>query len=378
MSNPDYSSDSEPEEINDLRSKEVETKYRDAAKIVNKALQGVMIKLAAGKKVSDLCAFGDLLITKQCESIYTNKKIEKGIAFPTCISVNNCVCHYSPYPEESIVLKAGDVCKIDMGCHIDGFVAVVAETCVIPGAETPAVLNDLMSAAYNMGELCQKLIAPGRKNNEITPLLAKIAEAYGVNLVQGTLMHQMKQYVIDGNKVIIAREDATQKVDDCTFEENEVYAIDICLSSGEGKPTKKDARTMVYRRNVEETYLLKIKASRAIMTEINNKYPIFPFALRSLDSKNARLGLKECLNHNLLIDYPTLYEKEHDLVVHYKFTVLVLPTSTARITGNKINTANYKTDKKCTDEAVRAALNLSAKRKKAAPKPEAAAEVKNE
>lgn len=67
---------------------------------------------------------------------------------------------------------------------------------------------------------------------------------------------------------------------------------------------------MVYRRNVEETYLLKIKASRAIMTEINNKYPIFPFALRSLDSKNARLGLKECLNHNLLIDYPTLYEKE--------------------------------------------------------------------
>lgn len=45
MSNPDYSSDSEPEEINDLRSKEVETKYRDAAKIVNKALQGVMIKV---------------------------------------------------------------------------------------------------------------------------------------------------------------------------------------------------------------------------------------------------------------------------------------------------------------------------------------------
>ena len=45
----------------------------------------------------------------------------------------------------------------------------------------------------------------------------------------------MKQYVIDGNKVIIAREDATQKVDDCTFEENEVYAIDICLSSGERK-----------------------------------------------------------------------------------------------------------------------------------------------
>ena len=44
-----------------------------------------------------------------------------------------------------------------------------------------------------MGEPCQKRIAPGRKNNEITPLLAKIAEAYGVNLVQGTLMHQVRR-----------------------------------------------------------------------------------------------------------------------------------------------------------------------------------------
>ena len=52
-----------------------------------------------------------------------------GIAFPCCISVNNCICHYSPLSHDpDTVLKEGDLAKIDMGAHIDGFIAVVAHT----------------------------------------------------------------------------------------------------------------------------------------------------------------------------------------------------------------------------------------------------------
>ena len=60
------------------------------------------------------------------------KKIEKGSAFPTCISVNNCVGHYSPLPaEDKIVIAEGDLVKIDLGVHVDGYVAVVAHTCFL-------------------------------------------------------------------------------------------------------------------------------------------------------------------------------------------------------------------------------------------------------
>ena len=45
-------------------------------------------------------------------ALFYIQKIEKGIAFPTCISVNECVCHFSPLPKESIVLKAGDMVKM--------------------------------------------------------------------------------------------------------------------------------------------------------------------------------------------------------------------------------------------------------------------------
>lgn len=41
------------------------------------------------------------------------KELKKGIAFPTCISVNNCICHFSPAKNETdYVLKTGDVVKM--------------------------------------------------------------------------------------------------------------------------------------------------------------------------------------------------------------------------------------------------------------------------
>lgn len=45
----------------------------------------------------------------------------------------------------------------------------------------------------------------------------------------------MKQYVIDGNKVVLSVPGTDTRVDDAEFEENEVYAIDIVTSTGEGK-----------------------------------------------------------------------------------------------------------------------------------------------
>ena len=84
-------------------------------------------------------------------------------------------------------------------------------------------------------------------------------------LLQGTMMHQMKRFVIDGNKVILAREEVPtstlpeQKVDDVEFMNNEVYAVDVAMSTGEGKPRKMSSRTTIFKRAVDVNYRLKMK-----------------------------------------------------------------------------------------------------------------------
>lgn len=125
------------EEVEDCSNSDVVTKYRLAAEIAQSALEGVLSQLEAGKDVVELCKFGDLIVEQRCAAIFKSKKIDKGVAFPTSISANEIICHFSPLQNESLVLKAGDWVKIDLGCHIDGYIAVVAHTAIVPAEGSP-------------------------------------------------------------------------------------------------------------------------------------------------------------------------------------------------------------------------------------------------
>tara|TARA_R110002050_G_scaffold58360_1_gene131155 strand:- start:2036 stop:2470 length:435 start_codon:yes stop_codon:yes gene_type:complete len=144
----------------------------------------------------------------------------------------------------------------------------------------------------------------------------------------------MKRFVIDANKVIAGKETVENKVDECTFEEGEIYAIDIVMSTGEGKVSERDIKTNVFKRRVDQTYGLKMKASRSLLNEVNKKYPTVPFTTRglALDPREVKLGLTECLKHEMLQPYPVVFEKDGEFVAQVKFTALILPSSIDKIT----------------------------------------------
>ncbi|KAL3622757.1 ERBB-3 BINDING PROTEIN 1 [Castilleja foliolosa] len=356
--------DREEKEL-DLTSPEVVTKYKSAAEIVNKALQLVLSECKPGALIVDLCEKGDAFIREQTGNVYKNvkKKIERGVAFPTCISVNNTVCHYSPLASDDTCLMGGDILKIDMGCHIDGFIAVVAHTHVLQQGPITGRAADVIAAANTAAEVALRLVRPGKKNKDVTEAIQKVAAAYECKIVEGVLSHQMKQFVIDGNKVVLSASGPETKVDEAEFEENEVYSIDIVTSTGEGKPKLLDEKqTTVYKRAVDRNYLLKMKASRFIFSEISQNYPIMPFSARALEEKRARLGLVECVNHELLQPYPVLHEKPGDLVAHIKFTVLLMPNGSDRITSHPLQ--ELQSTKTVDDPEIKAWLALGTKTKK--------------
>lgn len=351
----------------DLTSSDVVTKYKSAAEIVNKALQLVISECKPKAKIVDICEKGDAFIREHAGSIYKNakKKIEKGVAFPTSISVNNVVCHYSPMSSDETVFEANDIVKIDMGCHIDGFIAVVAHTHALQEGPVSGRAADVLAAANTAAEVALRLVRPGKKNKDVTEAIQKVAAAYDCKIVEGVLSHQLKQFVIDGNKVILSVSNPETRVDDAEFEENEVYAVDIVTSTGDGKPKLLDEKqTTIYKRAVDKNYHLKMKASRFIFSEISQKYPIMPFSARALEEKRARLGLVECVNHDLLQPYPVLHEKPGDLVAHIKFTVLLMPNGSDRITFHPLQ--QLQTTKKGIDNdpEIKAWLALGIKTKK--------------
>ncbi|CAN0927821.1 ERBB-3 BINDING PROTEIN 1 [Linum grandiflorum] len=277
------SDDERDEKELDLSSPEVVTKYKTAAEILNKALQSVVKECKPKTKIVDLCEKGDSFIREQTCNVYKNvkKKIERGVAFPTCVSVNNVVCHFSPLASDERVLEEGDMVKIDMGCHIDGFIAVAAHTHVVHDGAVTGRAADVIAAANTAAEVALRLVRPGKKNKDVTEAVQKVAAAYDCKIVEGVLSHQLKQFVIDGNKVILSVTNPETRVDDVEFGENEVYAVDIVTSTGEGKPKLLDEKeTTIYKRAVDKNYHLKMKASRFIFSEISQNFPIMPFSAR--------------------------------------------------------------------------------------------------
>ena len=68
-----------------------------------------------GADIATICNTIDTMIEEEVKKTFSNKKsknLERGIAFPTCISVNNVMGHYSPLLDESTQLQEGDVAKM--------------------------------------------------------------------------------------------------------------------------------------------------------------------------------------------------------------------------------------------------------------------------
>jgi len=369
----------EPEEV-DLTNPEVVQKYKAAAEVAHRAMEEVKKLCKAGARIVDLCKAGDAFITAECKKAFPKNKIERGIAFPTCVSVNNIAGHFSPLKDDKTVLAKNDVVKIDLGAHIDGFIALVARTVVVdPEGDVTGKAADVITAAQVAMNAVIHMLQVGKSNEEISEVIKRVAEAYHVNPLEGVLSHQMNRFVIDGEKVIMNKPMVDQRVEKCTVEANDVWCIDIVMSTGEGVAREGDLRTTVFKRSLEKMYMLKLKASRGLLQQINRKCPVLPFTLRCFDDeRQARMGISEMVSHGMVDPYPVLFQKDHEIIAQFKSTVFILPGQTLPAFTPALP-EYVKSEFTCEDDLVKAALATPLKAEEKKPeekKPEEKAEEK--
>ncbi|KAF8339565.1 peptidase M24, structural domain-containing protein [Cantharellus anzutake] len=344
--------------------------YKAAAKIVAQTVRKLIELSVEGAKVIDLCVEGDKLIESGLSTLETKsqkgEKTTKGIAFPTSISVNNIISHFSPLPSDikaGLKLAKDDVVKIHVGAHVDGFASVHAETIVVGASiENPVTgpRADVLKAAWTAAEIATRLIRVGERNWSVTDAVSKVATVFNCKPVEGMLSCQQSRNVVDGKKRIIldAYQGARSGVDTCTFEEGEVWGMDILVTSAsDNKPKQtKDERTSIYQRVPDVTYQLKLKTSRAVFSEIQKKAGTFPFNIRYLeDEKRGRVGVQEAEKHGLLRAYDVQQSLPGTFVAAFHFTLALLPTGPYLITEPPVwySPEKVKSEKELTDPALK-------------------------
>lgn len=349
------------------------TKYKTAADIVNAALKKLVEAAVEGANVLALCEEGDKLIEAGTGAVYNKGtkgvKIPKGLAFPTSLSVNNCVAHFTPLPSDPLAtttLAKDDVVKIHLGAHIDGFAAVAAETLIVGATDAEPATGrraDAVKAAWHAAEAAMRHIKVGGKNFAVTDVVNRVVKEWGCTAVEGMLSCQHSKNVIDGKKRIVLNPTEAQRreTDSITFAEGEIYGMDILVSTADdGKARVEESRTTIFQRASDVTYQLKMKTSRMVFSEIQKKAGPFPFTLRSLeDEKRARMGVQEAVQHGLLRPYEVLYTPAGTFVAAFHFTIALLPGGPSLITHKPVwySASKLKTEKELEDAELKDLLS---------------------
>ena len=314
------------------------SKYKAAGLIATKAVTEIVNKAKDGISLLELYQLGNNYITNECNKIYKDVKY-KGYAFPVCLSKNNIAGHYIPKKDD--VLKDGDLLKIELGVHIDGYPAFIAfTTLVCNDSNINGKKANVLKAVIEASKEIVNVMKPNKTNKDVMKIMEKYAQKYNCNLplyndnefdiIPGILSFQVSRGVIDGynndsdefvHQLIQSRENINTDLvlREIAFEENEVYAVDVLMSTGTGKLIN-TGETHIFRRNYDVYEGLKLKTSREVISSFGKE--LFPI---SLDQSNTRvkLGLKECIDKRLLETYPVVKEKDDEFIARVKFTVIV-------------------------------------------------------
>ncbi|GBE59659.1 proliferation-associated 2g4 [Babesia ovata] len=321
---------------NDLSNSDIVTKYRTASSIANATLQKVIAEIKTGASLKALCKLGDDMLLQETAKVYNKKengrKIEKGIAFPTCIAINELCDYFSPV-EDGACIADGDMVKITLGCHVDGYVGIVSHTVFNGDAITGKAAN-VLAAAWTCCEAALREMKVGNSSQKVTKVIEQVASEFKCTPLMGYVNHEMKRHVLDGSRYFPSSTRLEEKSEPFTFALNEAYALNVLVSTGEGKPKPTDHKTTIYRVDVQNRYTLKTTLGRAFISQVNSRFPVFPFHVSSFeDERVLKVGLPEAVRHKLVMPYVVETEKAGELVAHFRFVVLLLAGGTKKITG---------------------------------------------
>ncbi|CCE80190.1 Piso0_003292 [Millerozyma farinosa CBS 7064] len=360
---------------------DVITKYKTAGDITNRVLKQVRDLAKDGSKLFDICSKGDELLEEELSKVYNSKKaskISKGIAFPTTVNPNNIPAHLSPVSAEdeaNLELKNGDVVNVMLGVQIDGFPSIAAETFVVGESKESPVTGhkaDLLHAAWKASEAAIRTFQPNNRNWDVTNIVDKVVKYYDCTALESMLTHNQERNVLYGPKEVILNPTKENKnqIDTFRFEENEVYGLDILVStSADGKVKPAQYATSLYKLT-GSTYSLKLKLSHQVLGELKEKsHGPFPININKLsDVRKARSGLIESVNHSIVLPYDIVTEKDGEYVAQFFTTFAITKNGIVKFTSPSFDAELYKTEKTLGDEAITQLisepLKKSAKKKK--------------
>jgi methionyl aminopeptidase len=282
--------------------------YFKAGKIAARVREEAKELLRPGLSILELCETVEERITS----------LGGQPAFPCNVSINEVAAHNTARPNDDSKLGADDLVKVDIGVHIDGYIADTATTVTLNPKYEPLV--EATEEALNTG---LAYVTPQTRTGMVGRQVESIAKQRGFLPIKNLGGHNLEPYTIHGGKHIPNIWVSSTPF----FNEGEVYAIEPFLTTFDGAGEVVDAGTVrIY------SLITRKKTSEDLNNLVNivwARFRTLPFTARWLTDVQKPEEIEESLAKlealKILRGYPVLVEGRGKPVAQFEHTVA--PTS---------------------------------------------------
>jgi methionyl aminopeptidase len=280
--------------------------YYKSGKIASEIREAIRLKNFVGNTVLEVCEL--------VENMIKNKGGDP--AFPCNVCINDVTAHYSAKIDDSLVINDRDLVKIDLGVHIDGFIADTAVTI----SNNPE-FESIIRANEIVLQDAIKVAKVGTKVSDIGEAISSSARRMGFQPISNLSGHSLDQYQIhSGTSIPNVWLSGNE-----SLKANQPYAIEPFLTTLDGSGTVVEGKNVtIFSLNARR----RIGDSRldSIIDEIWNRRRTLPFTPRwfqdIINKKDVEEVFKKLVKKRVVRSYPVLIESKGRRTSQFEHTMV--------------------------------------------------------
>ncbi len=257
----------------------------------------------------------DINVAEEIEDFILSKVGKSGgLAFPVTVCVNEIAAHKTPDPQKPYAFKKGDVVKVDLGVHIEGYIADTALTIDLGNNA------DLLAANELALEKAIESIKKNKNFGEVGKTVEQTMKTKGYMPITNLAGHQIRRFNLHAGASV----PNCETTDWSKFQKGEAYAIEPFATNGVGLVVGGAEGGIMKVQKPEAKP--RLESARAVLNYIVDTFGVFEFSKRRVLKKypDAQMLLELLKKDGVLYEYPILKEKSGVLVSQFEETILIL------------------------------------------------------
>lgn len=255
-------------------------------------------------------------VATMIETRITNNRA--GLAFPVNIALNTLAAHYSPRHDDVLVFKKGDVVKLDVGAHVNGY---IADTALTVELETHRY-DDMIRASDEALQKVIDVLSTHLTLSDAGKTIENTIKSYGYKPIENLMGHGLGKYELHSG---ISVPNVGALGNKTTLNEGDVVAIEPFATNGAGHVISGEGSNIYLCKDSIKAKFIRDNKTKVLFNKIKTHFGTLPFAQRwyhDLFPKDE-LGMKKLSFLGMTKHYPQLLEAKAGIVTQKEHTVIV-------------------------------------------------------